>query len=107
MKFEVDTFHKKKKFSLKKAVVNIGFLVIIFILGVKSLITIFHQGRQISSLKQEIERITQKNNTLKEEIKALKTNPTQIENVAREMGMMRPGEKKVKFVPKEKVVSRE
>jgi len=107
MKFTEDSFRKKKKHSRKKVVVGMGLLVIISLLGINSLITIFHQKRQISSLKQEIERITQKNNTLVKEITALKTNPSHIENVARQMGMMRQGEKKVKFVPKEKVESRE
>jgi len=101
MKFTENSFRKKKKPSRKKIVVGIGLLVIISILGINSVITISHQRRQISFLKREIEKKNQKNKALLEEIKVLKTNPSYIEDVARGMGMMRQGEKKVKFIFKE------
>ncbi|MEW6096707.1 MAG: septum formation initiator family protein [bacterium] len=100
MVFLEDTRRKKKKVKRKRLLfVGIVFLVIIFIFGVKSIITILHQKRQIATLTQGIEKIKQENEALRKERKALKTDPSRIENLARQIGMMRHGEKKVKFVP--------
>jgi cell division protein FtsL len=101
MIFGEDTLRRKKKTFRKKILVWSIFLLIILIFGINSIITIFHQQRQISALKESIEEVKQKNNALIKEIKALKTDPSRIEDLARQIGMMRPGEKKIKFVPEE------
>lgn len=101
MAFSDDKFRKKKKPQRKKLLISILGLVIIFIFLVNGIIPILRQKTQIASLKQEIEKLKQENKSLMAEIKELKTNPSRIEDLARQMGMIRKGEKKVKFVPKE------
>jgi cell division protein FtsL len=102
MVFSEDNFRKKKKTQRKKILVWTIFLLIILIFGINSVITIIHQRKQISTLQEGIEEVRQRNNALIKEIKALKTDPSRIEDLARQIGMMRPGEKKVKFVPEER-----
>lgn len=97
-----DTLRRKKKTYKKRILVGSIFLLFILIFGINSIITIIHQQRQIWALKEGIEEIKQKNNALIKEIKALKIEPSRIEEIARQIGMMRPGEKKVKFVPEER-----
>jgi cell division protein FtsB len=49
--------------------------------------------REIEQLRQEIERLDRENTELSGEIRALQTDPSAIEKVAREdMGLARPGE---------------
>lgn len=105
MVFVEDNLRKKKKVQRKKILGFMMFLLILLIFGMNSVILILHQKKQISTLTQEIEETNQKNETLTKEIKALKTNPSYIENLARQIGMMRQGEKKVKFVTREEVES--
>ena len=99
MAFPEDNLYKKKKILRKKLLLWATLLLIIFLLGINSIIPIIHQKKQIASLKKEIEETNQKNEALMKEIKVLKTDPTRIEDLARQIGMMRPGEKKVKFIP--------
>ncbi len=99
MAFPEDNLRKRKKVLRKKLLLWTTISLIIILLGINSIIPIIHQKRQIASLTKEIEEINQKNKVLMEEIKALKTDPTRIEDQARQIGMMRPGEKKVKFIP--------
>jgi len=103
MVFSGDNLRKKKKGQRKKILLGIIFLLVLFTFGMDRIITIIHQKRQISILKQRIEEVKQKNETLRKEIAALKTNPSRIEGEARQMGMTRPGEKKVKFVSEEEI----
>ncbi|MFH1563418.1 MAG: septum formation initiator family protein [Nitrospirota bacterium] len=102
MAFPEDNLRKKKKVLRKKLLLWTTVLLIIFLLGINSIIPIIHQKRQIASLEKEIEETNQKNKILMDEIKALKTDPTRIEDLARQAGMRRHGEKEVKFIPKER-----
>ncbi len=107
MAFSEDNLRKKKNVKQKKLLVWTASLLILFIFGMNNIILILHQKKQISSLTQEIKETKQKNEILLKEITALKTDPSRIEDLARQIGMMRQGEKKVKFVPREEVESRE
>lgn len=105
MVFAEDNLRKKKKGQRKKILGLMVFLLILLIFGMNSIISILHQKKQISTLTQRIKEVEQKNETLTKEAKALKTNPSYIEDLARQIGMMRQGEKKVKFVTREVVES--
>ncbi|MEW6609857.1 MAG: septum formation initiator family protein [bacterium] len=101
MEFEITYPRKKKKTRQKKLLVLTIIFIILFIGGMKNILTIFHQKRQVSTLTRQIREIEEKNKALDKEKTALKNDSTRIEDLARQMGMMRQGEKKVKFVPKE------
>ena len=49
---------------------------------------------------EEVERLQQEQQRLKEEVYKLKYNPLTQERLAREMGYIKPGETVYKFVPK-------
>jgi cell division protein FtsB len=56
--------------------------------------------KQVEQLHAEIERLNQENQSLTEQVNALKTDPQAIEKIAREdMGLARPGEMIFKMPP--------
>lgn len=93
-----DNLRKKKKIRRRRLLKGIVFLLVVFLCGINSIITISQQKKQILDLEQGIEKIKQENDELMKEIKRLKTDPSLIEYLARQIGMMRPGEKKVRFM---------
>ena len=54
--------------------------------------------REIARVKQDLEKLTEENRQLAEQVKALKSDPQLIEKIARdELGLARPGEVIIKI----------
>lgn len=97
---------KKNEWIRRKFTIFIGivvFIFFVFIFGKSGVITLIKMNNQIATLKKETTLKDQHIIQLKEEIKALRSDPVQIESQARKTGMLKDGEQIVKFVPKEKL----
>ncbi|MFH1860955.1 MAG: septum formation initiator family protein [bacterium] len=95
---------KKNELSRRRSIIVISvaaFIFFVFIFGKSGFITLVRMNSQIATLNKEIKLKDQQIIQLKDEIKALRSDPVQIESQARKTGMMKDGEKIVKFVPKE------
>jgi cell division protein FtsB len=71
------------------------------IFGTHGLIAMRRSQQQAAQVQKEIIQIDEENRKLEEHVKALKSDPTAIERIAREeMGLARPGEYIFKIAPK-------
>jgi len=97
---------KKSEWVRKKFTIFIGiavFIFFVFIFGKSGVVTLVRMNNQMTTLKNEIKLKDQQIIQLKEEIKALRSDPVEIESQARKTGMLKDGEQIIKFVPKEKL----
>lgn len=68
-------------------------LVVHEIFGQNGILALRHQRRELEALQQKIQQLQQENEQLARQIKALRSDPKAIEQLAREqMRMARPGE---------------
>lgn len=97
---------KKDKLNRRRLTIIIGiviFIFFVFIFGKSGFITLVRMNNQKSALEKEIKLKDQQIIQLKDEIKALRSDPVQIESQARKTGMLKDGEQIIKFVPKETI----
>ncbi|MEK7273894.1 MAG: septum formation initiator family protein [Candidatus Desantisbacteria bacterium] len=95
---------KKNRLGRRRFAIVIGiiiFIFFVFIFGKSGFITLVRMNSQKAALEKEIKLKDQQILQLKEEIKALRSDPVQIESQARKTGMLKDGEQIIKFVPKE------
>ncbi len=72
--------------------VALGFLVIHDIFGAHGVLAMRRTQQEASQIRQEIQRLDEENRKLQDRVKELKTDPSAIEGIARDMGLARPGE---------------
>jgi len=96
---------KRKNYRLSQKAAKIIVLLIIsligiiFIAGDVGLINLWSAKKKIKNLETRIESIQKENAVLNEKIKSLKTDPFEIEKVARERyGYLKPGERVYRFI---------
>ena len=83
---------RKKAAILASIIVVIGLLVG-SLFGDRGLLQLVSQRERAESLAREIEQLKADNSRLAVEIRALRTDPSAIERIAREeLGLVRPGE---------------
>lgn len=83
---------RKKAAILASIIVVIGLLVG-SLFGDRGLLQLVSQRERAESLAREIEQLRADNSRLAAEIRALRTDPSAIERIAREeLGLVRPGE---------------
>lgn len=68
------------------------YLVVSFFLGEQGVLKDIKLRREKAALEQDIAEIQAKNEKLKAEVEALKTDPEHIEKLAREQGLVKKGE---------------
>jgi cell division protein FtsB len=81
-----------RRYSKELWALAIGFLVIHDIFGAHGVLAMRRTQKEASQIRQEIQRLDDENRKLQERVKALKTDPSAIESIARDMGLARPGE---------------
>jgi len=90
---------QKKKVHRKIIILIVITGVIIFLFANKNFQTLLILKREIAQLKQRIISLEQENKGLKEELETMKNDPEYAESMARrEMGLIKPGETKYKFI---------
>jgi cell division protein FtsB len=73
--------------------VGLALLLLQDVFGTHGLLAMRRAQKEAARVQLEIDQINQENRRLQENVKALKTDPTAIERIAREeMGLARPGE---------------
>jgi cell division protein FtsB len=88
----------RSRLWLRRAAVYAGGALLVLVLmhtifGPYGYLSMRRSQREIEQLRQEIGRLDRENGELSGEIRALQTDPSAIEKVAREdMGLARPGE---------------
>ncbi len=71
------------------------------VFGAHGVLAMRRSQKEAAQIRQEIQRLDDENRRLQDRVKALKTDPTAIERIARdEMGLARPGELIFKLSPK-------
>jgi cell division protein FtsB len=81
-----------RRYSKELWALAIGFLVIHDIFGAHGVLAMRRTQKEASQIRQEIQRLDDENRKLQDRVKSLKTDPTAIEGIARDMGLARPGE---------------
>jgi len=90
---------QKKKVHRKIIILIVITGVIIFLFANKNFQTLLILNKEIAQLKQRITGLEQENKGLKEELEAMKNDPEYVESLARrELGLIKPGETKYKFI---------
>jgi cell division protein FtsB len=80
----------------------LALLLIQDVFGTHGLIAMQHSMREAADTQKAIDRLSQENQQLEDHVKALKSDPSAIERIAREeMGLARPGEYIFKVTPKD------
>ena len=76
------------------------YLLVPLIVGDMGLVKYFEMRRTHHQLQQEIQRVSDENKEIEDEIHALRSDPVKIEQLARErLGLVRPGETVYQFEP--------
>jgi cell division protein FtsB len=84
---------RNKKVGIALAVLVAGYLLANFIFGEMGVIKYYRMKVQHSALQEEIAALKQDNAKLAREVRALKTDPDHLEQIARDkLGLARPGE---------------
>jgi cell division protein FtsB len=79
--------------SVKLAAVLLLALVVASLVGNRGLVRVYQMHQTRVALEREIAQLTASNTALAEEVRALRTDPTRIEAIAREeLGLVKPGE---------------
>jgi cell division protein FtsB len=82
-------------------VAGLTLLVLQDIFGAHGVVAMRRSQEQAADIQKEIDHLNEENQKLHEHVRALKTDPAEIERVAREdMGLARPGEYIFKIQPK-------
>jgi cell division protein FtsB len=82
-------------------VTGLIFLVLQDIFGTHGVLAMRRSQQQAVEIQKEIQQLNTENQKLQDRVKALKTDPSTIERIAREeMGLARPGEYIFKIQPK-------
>jgi cell division protein FtsB len=95
----------KKKIHRKILILIVIIGVLIFLFANKNFQTLLVLKKEIVQLKQRIAGQKEENRELEEELEAMKNDPEYFESLARrELGLIKPGETKYKFIesPEEK-----
>ena len=92
----------KKKIHRKILILIVIIGVLIFLFANKNFQTLLVLKKEIVQLKQRIAGQKEENRELEEELEAMKNDPEYFESLARrELGLIKPGETKYKFVESE------
>lgn len=76
------------------------YLLVPLIVGDMGLVKYFKMRNTYHQLQQEIQQLSEENQKIEKEIRALRSDPVKIEQFARErLGMVRPGEVVYQFEP--------
>lgn len=71
----------------------LGLLLLLSLLGDRSLLELYQMGRVKAHLEQEIDALKHENALLEQEVEAMRRHPSRIEDIARrDLGLVRPGE---------------
>jgi cell division protein FtsB len=92
---------RKRSKKLKRYCIFI-ILICLFgfmLFGKDGIVTYISLLCKVKALEKEIEKIKTENLTLIERITKLKSDPAYIEKLARKLGMKKPQEKIIKFIP--------
>jgi cell division protein FtsB len=81
-----------RRYSKELWALALGFLVIHDIFGAHGVLAMRRTQKEALQIRQEIQRLDEENRKLRDRVKALKTDPSAIEGIARDMGLARPGE---------------
>ena len=82
-------------------VAGLTLLVLQDIFGTHGVVAMRRSQEQAADIQKEIDHLNEENQKLQEHVRALKSDPAEIERVAREeMGLARPGEYIFKIQPK-------
>jgi cell division protein FtsB len=80
---------------------GVGLLLISDVFGTHGVLAMRRSERQASDIQKQIDQLNQENEELQARVKALKTDPSAVEHIAREeMGLARPGEFIFKVPPR-------
>lgn len=92
----------KKRIHRKILILIVIIGVLIFLFANKNFQTLLVLKKEIVQLKQRIAGLKEDNRELEEELEAMKNDPEYFESLARrELGLIKPGETKYKFVESE------
>ncbi|MFQ5867840.1 MAG: septum formation initiator family protein [bacterium] len=92
----------KKRVHRKILILIVIIGALIFLFGNKNFQTLLFLNKEIAQLKQRITGLEEENKRLREELEAVKKDPEYIESLARkELGLIKPGETKYKFIEPE------
>jgi cell division protein FtsB len=90
-----------KRHATKILLLALAALVLYDVFGEHGLLAMLQTRRQIQDLQQQIQRLNEDNRRLAEQVNSLKSDPQEIERIAREqMGMARPGEMIFRLPPR-------
>lgn len=82
-------------------VAGLALLILQDIFGTHGVVAMRHSQKEAADLQKEINQLNEENRQMQDYVKALKTDPSAIERIAREeMGLARPGEYIFKIPPK-------
>jgi cell division protein FtsB len=81
-----------RRYSKELWALAIGLLVIHDIFGAHGVLAMRRTQKEAAQIRLEIQRLDDENRKLQDRVKALKTDPSAIEGIARDMGLARPGE---------------
>jgi cell division protein FtsB len=82
-------------------VAGLALLLLQDIFGTHGVVAMRHSQKEAADIQKEINQLNEENRQLQDQVKALKTDPSAIERIAREeMGLARPGEYIFKIPPK-------
>jgi cell division protein FtsB len=81
-----------QRYSKELWALALGFLAIHDIFGAHGVLAMRRTQQEASQIRREIQRLDEENRKLQDRVKALRTDPSAIEGIARDMGLARPGE---------------
>ncbi len=83
---------------LKLALLLLAGLAIVSLVGNRGLIRLYQMNQEKAALAREVESLGAANALLREEARALRSDPERIEAIAREeLGLLKPGEQVFEF----------
>lgn len=86
--------------QLRLIALILALLAVFSILGNRGLIRLYHLRQDKAALAQEIDRLGAANAVLADEVRAMRTDPSRLEAIAREdLGLVKPGELVFAFPP--------
>jgi cell division protein FtsB len=80
---------------------GLALLILQDVFGTHGVVAMRRSQKEAQEIQKEIDQLNEENRQMQDHVKALKTDPTTIERIAREeMGLARPGEYIFKIPPK-------
>lgn len=84
--------------QLRLAILLLVGLAVVSLVGNRGLVRLYQMHQEKAALEREIEALDAANALLKEEARALRSDPSRIEAIAREeLGLVKPGEQVFQF----------